>query len=200
MPRLQCSPPLRAHPDSQDNAYEEERADGQHQAVYTGRICKRLILVLECVWPHEFCVRSQTAVNLQQHLIKVKKMNDRVALPIFRDIVAIVEQFHARNIIHRDLKLGNIMLNKYSNRVTITNFCHGKHLQSETDPMLDQRGSPAYISPELLTGRPYVGKPIDVWSLGVMLYMMVFGQFPFYEASPTQLYKKIKTADYTFPM
>lgn len=201
-----------------DQAYEEARSSSPSTSsgsgstssgsststdaavVYTGRICKRLTLVLDCLWPHEFCIRSQGYVNLQIHLIRLRKMSDRTALPIFREIVHIVERFHERNIIHRDLKLGNIILNKYTNRVTITNFCLGRHLLSELDPMMDQRGSPAYISPEVLTGKPYLGKPIDVWSLGVMLYMMVFGQFPFYDSSPALLFKKIKTAEYTFPV
>lgn len=183
-----------------DHAYEETRSGNHSEGVYTGRICKRLTLVLDCVFPHDFCARSQDYVNLQIHLITLKRMTDRMAMPIFLEIVKIVEHFHERNIIHRDLKLGNIMLNKYTNRVIITNFCLGKHLLSDNDMMIDQRGSPAYISPEVLTGKPYFGKPIDVWSLGVMLYMMVFGQFPFYESSPAQLFKKIKAAEYTFPV
>lgn len=184
----------------QDTAYEEEPSTiDANTTVYTGRICPRIVLVLDCVWPHEYSAASQTYVNLQQHLIKVKRMSDRVALPIFRDIVANVEYLHQRNIIHRDLKLGNIQLNRHTNRTVITNFCLSKLLQGNEDPMHDQRGSPAYISPEVLTGRPYAGKPIDVWSLGVMLYMMVVGHLPFYENSPALLFKKIKAADYTFP-
>ena len=57
-----------------------------------------------------------------------------------------------KNIVHRDLKLGNMVLNKRSRRITITNFCLGKHLVSENDLLLDQRGSPAYISPDVLSG------------------------------------------------
>jgi serine/threonine-protein kinase 40 len=58
-----------------------------------------------------------------------------------------------KNIVHRDLKLGNMVLNKRSRRITITNFCLGKHLVSENDLLLDQRGSPAYISPDVLSGK-----------------------------------------------
>lgn len=56
------------------------------------------------------------------------------------------------NIVHRDLKLGNMILNKTNNDVTITNFCLGKHLLGDNDVLKDQRGSPAYISPEVLSG------------------------------------------------
>jgi len=57
-----------------------------------------------------------------------------------------------KNIVHRDLKLGNMVLDKQQRRVTLTNFCLGKHLIRETDPLKDQRGSPAYISPDVLSG------------------------------------------------
>jgi len=63
-----------------------------------------------------------------------------------------------KNIVHRDLKLGNLVLNRRTHRVTITNFCLGKHLGSENDLLKDQRGSPAYISPDVLCGKPYLGK------------------------------------------
>ena len=55
-----------------------------------------------------------------------------------------------KNIVHRDLKLGNMVLNKRTRRITITNFCLGKHLVSDQDLLKDQRGSPAYISPDVL--------------------------------------------------
>lgn len=83
--------------------------------------------------------------------------------------------------------------------MTITNFCLGKHLTSERDLLKDQRGSPAYISPDVLCGKPYLGKPSDMWALGVVLYTMLYGQFPFYHSSPTQLFNKIKSANYYIP-
>lgn len=62
------------------------------------------------------------------------------ALKIFYEIVTVVENLHNRNIIHRDLKLGNIVLNKSTNKITITNFCLGKYLLNESDLLYDQRG------------------------------------------------------------
>ena len=62
-----------------------------------------------------------------------------------------------RNIVHRDLKLGNLVLHRQSRRVTLINFCLGKHLANENDMLRDQRGSPAYISPDVLSGKAYYG-------------------------------------------
>lgn len=103
------------------------------------------------------------------------------------------------NIIHRDLKLGNIVLNRISNKITITNFCLGKYLLYGNELLYDQRGSPAYISPDVLFGTPYLGKPSDMWALGVALFMLFYGTFPFYESTTSALFKKIKAAEYGFP-
>lgn len=126
-------------------------------------------------------------------------MTEIEALTIFYEIVTVVERLHKRNIIHRDLKLGNIVLNKYTNKIKITNFCLGKYLLNENDLLYDQRGSPAYISPDVLCGKPYKGKPSDMWALGVVLYILLCRQFPFFESTPTALFKKIKAAEYAFP-
>ena len=56
------------------------------------------------------------------------------------------------NVVHRDLKLGNMVLNKRTRRVTLTNFCLGCHSNSDRVMLTDQRGSPAYISPDVLSG------------------------------------------------
>jgi len=60
-------------------------------------------------------------------------------------------------VVHRDLKLGNIVVDKQTKEVTITNFCLGKALSSEGELLKDQRGSPAYISPDVISGKPYLG-------------------------------------------
>lgn len=109
-----------------------------------------------------------------------------------------VEILHGRNIIHRDLKLNNIVLDKRTYKVILTNFCLGKHLNNENDSLFDQRGSPAYISPDVLSGN-YKGKPSDIWSCGVILYTLIFGHFPFIENTTSGLFKKIRQADYVMP-
>ena len=96
------------------------------------------------------------------------------------------------------LQLGNIVLNTRSKDIILTNFCLGKHLMGANDLLKDQRGSPAYISPEVLSGKPYQGKPSDMWALGVVLFTMLYGQFPFYDAVPHELFSQIKGAQYTF--
>uniref|UniRef100_A0A3Q4GZ73 Serine/threonine-protein kinase 40 n=1 Tax=Neolamprologus brichardi TaxID=32507 RepID=A0A3Q4GZ73_NEOBR len=180
----------------QDRAYEiVEDTDANKMR----KMKKRLCLVLDCLCAHDFSDKTADLINLQHYVIKEKRLSEREAIVIFYDVVRVVEALHKKNIVHRDLKLGNMVLNKRTHRITITNFCLGKHLVSEDDLLKDQRGSPAYISPDVLSGRPYRGKPSDMWALGVVLFTMLYGQFPFYDSMPQELFRKIKAAEYSIP-
>lgn len=75
----------------------------------------------------------------------------------------------------------------------------GRHLLNEKDLLCDQRGSPAYISPEVLSSLPYKGKPTDMWALGVAYFILLYGHFPFFETTPAALFRKIRTAEYLIP-
>merc|ERR550532_2250689 len=178
---------------------EESNPGNGSKSIYNGRKLRRICLVLDCLTPNDFTNRTQNLVNLQHHVIREKKLSEREALSIFYNVVCVVNKLHEKNVIHRDLKLGNIVLNCRSRKVTLTNFCLGKHLMNNNDLLKDQRGSPAYISPDVLSGKPYAGKPSDMWALGVVLFTMLYGQFPFYDSAPHELFQKIKIADYTLP-
>lgn len=170
--------------------------------VYTGKLKRRIILVVDCVTAHEFCDKTSVYINLQQYLIKEKTLSENRTLLIFYEIIKIVENLHRKNVVHRDLKLSNIVYNTLTQQVIITNFCLGKHLLNENDYLRDQRGSPAYTSPDVLgasSQTPYKGKPSDIWALGVVLFTMLYSQFPFFETTPAALFKRIKSADYKIP-
>lgn len=74
----------------------------------------------------------------------------------------------------------------------VVNFCLGKALKSSDEELTDQKGSPVYMSPESLTGKPYCGKKSEIWSLGVIFYTLLYGQFPFMDENPQELFRKIK--------
>ena len=172
---------------------------GRGRLVYNGKRTRRICLVLDCLSPNDFTSTTADLINLQHHVIREKRLSEKETLVVFYNVVGIVQRLHERNVVHRDLKLGNIVLNQRSKKVTLTNFCLGKHLMNERDMLKDQRGSPAYISPDVLSGKPYLGKPSDMWALGVVLFTMLYGQFPFYDSVPQELFSKIKSAEYTIP-
>ena len=74
-------------------------------------------------------------------------------------------------------------------------------LDDETDDVLaDKHGCPAYVSPEILNTRDgYSGKAADIWSLGVMLYTMLIGRYPFHDVEPSALFTKIRRGQYNIP-
>ncbi|XP_027218742.2 uncharacterized protein [Penaeus vannamei] len=167
--------------------------------VASGGLVRRVCLVLDCVIPHDYCPQTADLINLQHYVINKEKLQEMDALTIFYNIVSVVHSLHEQNVVHRDLKLGNLVLHRATREITITNFCLGQHLPSEQDRLRDQRGSPAYISPDVLSGKPYLGKPSDMWALGVVLFTMLYGHFPFYDSSPKELFRKIKAAHYILP-
>merc|ERR550534_1495288 len=112
---------------------EESNPGNGSKSIYNGRKLRRICLVLDCLTPNDFTNRTQNLVNLQHHVIREKKLSEREALSIFYNVVCVVYKLHEKNVIHRDLKLGNIVLNCRSRKVTLTNFCLGKHLMNNND-------------------------------------------------------------------
>ncbi len=99
----------------------------------------------------------------------------------FRDIVDAVEYIHSRGVVHRDLKLENCILE--GSRVKIIDFGLGNWYLRE--PLKTSCGSPNYAAPELFLSRKYAGPPVDVWAIGVILFGMATGEFPFDEIQST---------------
>ena len=81
---------------------------------------QRLCLVLDCLICHDFNPHSEELINLQHYVIKEKKISEKETLLIFYDTVRIVSCLHERNIVHRDLKLGNLILNRRTKKVFIS--------------------------------------------------------------------------------
>ncbi|KAH9579750.1 Protein kinase domain [Trypanosoma melophagium] len=120
---------------------------------------------------------------------------------IMLQIVSAVEYMHNKLIIHRDLKLGNVMID-FSGNMKIGDFGFASELTSLSDKKTTTCGTPNYIAPEVLatekTGLGY-GLEADIWSLGVILYALAFGTPPFETKDINTTYNKIRRADYSFP-
>lgn len=107
---------------------------------------------------------------------------------------------HSINVVHRDLKLENVLIDRKTKQTKIIDFGYSTRVKSVKDTKLNFIcGTPIYMSPELAQRKEYAGGPNDIWALGVMLFILIVGKKPFYGAFEDDLYRKIIQCKFRFP-
>jgi protein-serine/threonine kinase len=145
--------------------------------------------------------------ELFDHILAHRYLRERDASKLFAQLISGVWYCHKKKIVHRDLKLENLLLDRNRN-VIITDFGFANHFEKKQDDLMQTScGSPCYAAPELVISEGmYVGSAVDVWSCGVILYAMLAGYLPF-DDDPNNpdgdninlLYKYIVSTPLTFP-
>jgi serine/threonine protein kinase len=127
------------------------------------------------------------------------------AKEIFKQTIQIVMFMHSHGVVHRDLKLDNFMiawdspLKKKVSQVKLSDFDFAEY-EKEGSPLYEACGSPPYAAPELTVLNPiYDGRKTDMWSLGVLLFVLVCGKFPWYDPDMLVLFQKIQKEPLTLP-
>ena len=115
--------------------------------------------------------------NLQSFVKKRRKLGEKTAKILFSQIIQGIKYIHSRGIVHRDIKLENILLD-LNNIIKICDFGVGKLIKPSTI-LKDQCGTPVYMAPEIIKGKGYYGFPVDIWSAGIALFIMLSGTLPF---------------------
>ena len=119
--------------------------------------------------------------NLFSFVKKRRKLSEKTAKFLFRQIIEGIKYIHSKNIVHRDIKLENILID-INNNIKICDFGIGKILDNKNKKLHDQCGTPMYMAPEILLSTKengYDAFPVDLWSAGIALYIMLSGTLPF---------------------
>lgn len=136
--------------------------------------------------------------QLLHYIVKRQKLSEPHARHFSRQIMSALDYMHRNSIVHRDLKIENILIDKSGKNIKIIDFglsnlfCPERRLTTYC-------GSLYFAAPELLRATPYRGPEIDVWSLGVVIYVMVTGSVPFDDKSMPGLHDKIKRGQVAYP-
>uniref|UniRef100_A0A673ZQY1 non-specific serine/threonine protein kinase n=1 Tax=Salmo trutta TaxID=8032 RepID=A0A673ZQY1_SALTR len=131
------------------------------------------------------------------HLVAHGRMAEKDARRKFKQIVAAVHFCHCRNIVHRDLKAENLLLDHNLN-IKIADFGFS-NLFSRGQLLKTWCGSPPYAAPELFEGKEYDGPKVDIWSLGVVLYVLVCGALPFDGSTLQNLRARVLSGKFRIP-
>ncbi|XP_059537201.1 SNF-related serine/threonine-protein kinase-like [Myotis daubentonii] len=125
-------------------------------------------------------------------------LNEDLAKKYFAQIVHAVSYCHKLHVVHRDLKPENVVFFEKQGLVKLTDFGFSSKFQPGTK-LTTSCGSLAYSAPEILLGDEYDAPAVDIWSLGVILFMLVCGQPPFQEANDSETLTRIMDCKYTVP-
>lgn len=140
--------------------------------------------------------------DLHSYVRSRRRLREGVARHLFRQVVAAVHEVHLKGIVLRDLKLRKFVFTDESRtELKLESLEDAVVLESvEEDILSDKHGCPAYVSPEILkSNTQYSGRAADMWGLGVMLYTMLVGRYPFHGAEHSGLFAKIRKGQFSLP-
>ncbi|CAN6244459.1 unnamed protein product [Urochloa humidicola] len=131
---------------------------------------------------------------------KSGKLMEAVAHKYFQQLISAVDYCHSRGVYHRDLKPENLLLDEDEN-LKISDF--GLSALSESkrqDGLLHTTcGTPAYVAPEVISKTGYDGAKSDIWSCGVVLFVLIAGYLPFQGPNLMEMYRKVEHGDFRCP-
>ncbi|KAL2899380.1 CBL-interacting protein kinase 2 [Bienertia sinuspersici] len=128
------------------------------------------------------------------------RLKEEVAQKYFRQLVSAVDFCHSRGVYHRDLKPENLLLDDAENlKVTDFGLSALADCKRQDGLLHTTCGTPAYVAPEIISRKGYDGAKADIWSCGVILYVLLAGFLPFHDSNLMEMYRKIGKAEYKCP-
>ena len=144
-----------------------------------------------------FVMEHAAGGELSKYICDRGKLDEKKSCRFFRQLIIAVEYMHKLGYAHRDIKPSNILL-KDDLELKLIDFGLG-NIYSTGEMLETPCGSPCYAAPELVTGKPYNGICVDIWSSGITLFAMLCGFLPFNDDSRKELFRKISACEYNMP-
>jgi serine/threonine protein kinase len=136
--------------------------------------------------------------NLKSILLREKKFSEELSRMYICEIILALEELHRKDIIYRDLKPENVVLDSQGHAL-LTDFGLSKQDVIENDSAHSFCGTVSYLAPEMLR-RAGHGKPVDWYLVGVLLYEMLVGSPPYYSSNKQRMFESIQTGDLKIPL
>ena len=138
-----------------------------------------------------------TGGELFDYIVEHGRLSEDESRRFFQQMISGVEYCHRHMVVHRDLKPENLLLDAHLN-IKIADFGLSNIMQDGFF-LKTSCGSPNYAAPEVISGKPYLGPEVDIWSCGVIIYALLCGSLPFDDENIPNLFKKIKSGIYLLP-
>ncbi|KAK4731295.1 hypothetical protein R3W88_024283 [Solanum pinnatisectum] len=147
-----------------------------------------------------YCVMEYVKGGELYNKMSKGKLKEDVARKLFQQLINAIDFCHSRGVYHRDLKPENLLLDENGN-LKISDFGLSALAESKCqDGLLHTKcGTPAYVAPEVINRRGYDGAKADIWSCGVILYVLLAGYLPFQDSNLMEMYRKIGKAEFKCP-
>ncbi|XP_077583087.1 tribbles homolog 3-like [Stigmatopora nigra] len=141
--------------------------------------------------------------DMHAHVRASRRLGEEEAGLLFAQMLKAVEHCHRNGVVLRDVKLRRfVFTDRFRTQVSLLGVNDCVLLErNDCDSLTDRHGCPAYVAPELLASgqASYSGRAADAWSLGVSLYTMLMGRYPFQDARPAALFAKIRRGAFAVP-
>jgi len=146
----------------------------------------------------EECSGGELFDRIYERIEKEKLFTEREAAKIFKQLMNAICHCHSNNICHRDLKPENLLfLNKTDDDLKVIDFGLSRIFGEKDHTMKTKVGTAYYVSPEILLGE--YDEKCDIWSCGVILYILLCGIPPFNGKSDNDIYRQISKKKFSYP-